>query len=94
LITANVLDVYASFKACYGATRITKELAALGISYSKNYIAKIMHTEGIRRWAMSVLLNLSTLTHNQCLLFMGNTTERKNMDNIAQFILYMAKIFK
>jgi len=29
---------------------------------------------GIQRWAMSVLLNMSALAHNQCLLFMGNTT--------------------
>jgi|TARA_B110000438_G_C15722713_1_gene610572 transposase InsO family protein len=48
LITANVLDVYASFKARYGAPRITRELASLGISCSKNYVANIMHSEGIR----------------------------------------------
>ena len=48
LITANVLDVYATFKARYGAPRITRELASLGISCSKNYVANIMHSEGIR----------------------------------------------
>ncbi len=48
LITANVLDVYARFKARYGAPRIAKELSALGISCSKNYVANIMHSEGLR----------------------------------------------
>ncbi|AZQ83383.1 IS3 family transposase [Colwellia sp. Arc7-635] len=48
LITANVLDVYGTFKARYGAPRITKELVALGINCSKNYVANIMHSEGIR----------------------------------------------
>ena len=48
LITASVLDVYGTFKARYGAPRIAKELAALGISCSKNYVANIMHSEGIR----------------------------------------------
>jgi transposase InsO family protein len=48
LITANVLDVYATFKARYGAPRIAKELSALGISCSKNYVANIMHSEGLR----------------------------------------------
>ena len=44
----SVLDVYASFKARYGAPRIAKELTALGINCSKNYVANIMHSEGIR----------------------------------------------
>ena len=38
LITANVLEVYGTFKARYGAPRIAKELAALGISCSKNML--------------------------------------------------------
>jgi transposase InsO family protein len=48
LITANVLDIYGTFKARYGAPRIARELAALGIICSKNYVANIMHSEGIR----------------------------------------------
>ena len=48
LIKSNVLDVYKTFKARYGAPRIAKELTALGISCSKNYVANIMHSEGVR----------------------------------------------
>ena len=47
-IKINVLDVYATFKARYGAPRIAKELTALGISCSTNYVANIMHSEGVR----------------------------------------------
>ena len=47
-IKTNVLDVYETFKARYGAPRIAEELTALGISCSKNYVANIMHSEGIR----------------------------------------------
>jgi len=39
---------FSPLKARYGAPRITKELVALGISCSKNYVANIMHSEGIR----------------------------------------------
>ncbi|WDE00341.1 IS3 family transposase [Thalassomonas actiniarum] len=47
-VTANIIDVYATFKARYGAPRITQELRALGLKCSKNYVADLMNIEGLR----------------------------------------------
>lgn len=43
-----VMDTFATYKARYGAPRITKELNALGVSCSVNYVAKILNQRGIR----------------------------------------------
>ena len=43
-----VLDTYATFKARYGAPRITDELKALGISCSTNYVADILQKQGLK----------------------------------------------
>ncbi len=48
LIERQVCDTYATFKARYGAPRITKELKALNIPCSKNYIADILQKQGLR----------------------------------------------
>jgi putative transposase len=47
-IERQVLDVYASYKARYGAPRIAKELAALGVSCSTNLTAKILRLQGLK----------------------------------------------
>ena len=46
--TEKVLETYASFKAIYGAPRITQELNESGFPCSENYVAKIMAEHGIR----------------------------------------------
>lgn len=43
-----VLDTYATFKARYGAPRIAEELNALGTPCSTNYIAAILHSQGLK----------------------------------------------
>lgn len=48
VVRAHVLDTYSTFKARYGAPRITQELLALGIKCSTNYVANIMQGEGLR----------------------------------------------
>ena len=44
----HVLDIYATYKARYGAPRIAKELAALGVSCSTNLTAKILQLQGLK----------------------------------------------
>ena len=43
-----VLDTYATFKARYGAPRITDELKALGVPCSTNYVADILQKQGLK----------------------------------------------
>jgi len=43
-----VVDVYATYKARYGAPRIAKELKALGEQCSTNTVADILHHQGLR----------------------------------------------
>lgn len=43
-----VIDTYQSYKARYGAPRIAKELNAVGIPCSLNYIASLMQTMGVK----------------------------------------------
>ena len=47
-LTEHVLDTYATYKARYGALRITRELKELGIECSHNTIADIMRQQGIK----------------------------------------------
>lgn len=47
-VEKQVLDVYASYKARYGAPRIAKELHALGVSCSTNLTAKILKLQGLK----------------------------------------------
>ena len=47
-VTEQVLDTFATYKARYGAPRITRELRALGVACSHNYIADIMRHQGIK----------------------------------------------
>ena len=47
-VEKQVLDIYAHYKARYGAPRIAKELAALGISCSTNLTAKILKLQGLK----------------------------------------------
>ncbi|MEH6626145.1 MAG: IS3 family transposase [Motiliproteus sp.] len=43
-----VLDTFETYKARYGAPRIAKELNALGVPCSLNYVADILRRKGIR----------------------------------------------
>ena len=43
-----VADTFDTFKARYGALRITEELNALGVSCSHNYVAELLKTQGLR----------------------------------------------
>ncbi len=47
-VTECVLDTFSTYKARYGAPRITQELKALGVPCSLNYVADIMRHQGIR----------------------------------------------
>lgn len=47
-VEQQVLDIYATYKARYGAPRIAKELRALGISCSANLTAKILKLQGLK----------------------------------------------
>lgn len=47
-LTEQVLDTFATYKARYGALRITRELKELGIACSHNTIADIMNHQGIK----------------------------------------------
>lgn len=47
-LEVKVAETYSEFKARYGAPRITDELNATGIKCSVNFVAKIMHSRGMR----------------------------------------------
>ena len=47
-ITDVVTSLFIKYKKRYGAPRITKELHAMGMRCSYNYIASIMHNNGLR----------------------------------------------
>lgn len=47
-VTAATNEIYYRYKKRYGAPRITKELNGMGIRCSKNYVASILHDEGLR----------------------------------------------
>lgn len=63
--TEKVLETYESFKAIYGAPRITQELNTQGLPCSENYVAKIMAENGIRaRNGKGFKYSLHSLTMN------------------------------
>lgn len=47
-MTDRVMDTYRSYKARYGAPRITAELRALGFPCSVNYVADILKRQGLQ----------------------------------------------
>lgn len=47
-LTESVIDLYATYKARYGAPRIMKELNELGLKCSKNLVANIMQRLGLK----------------------------------------------
>jgi len=48
LVRCAVIDVFYRFNQCYGAPRITIELNETGILCCENYVAQILHHEGLR----------------------------------------------
>jgi len=47
-IEAKVVELFAEYKARYGAPRLAHELKDAGLPCSKNFVANIMHLRGIR----------------------------------------------
>ena len=47
-VTRQIIDTYNSYKARYGAPRITQELLALGVPCSLNYVAGILKQQGLK----------------------------------------------
>lgn len=67
----SVLDTFETFKARYGAPRITKELNALGIACCSNTVAKILSRRSIRA------RNGKSFTYRRHTLTMNNVAENQ-----------------
>lgn len=57
-LSAQIVDLYSSFKARYGAPRITQELRSKDIACSVNTVAKLMRERGIRALNGKCFVNL------------------------------------
>lgn len=70
-LSAQIVDLYSSFKARYGAPRIAQELRSKNVSCSVNTVAKLMRERGIRA------LNGKGFKYPRSSLAMVNVAENK-----------------